>query len=345
MRAFFARQLARVRRQPRRERRDWVVLLYHRVTELASDPWALSVTPRHFDEQLAVLKRRAVPMPLADLDAALARGERPRRAVVVTFDDGYRDNLREARPLLERHGIPATCFVSTGPVADRRGFWWDQLERALLSPGAVPRTLGLTIQDRHCHWDFGDAAGQSPHGPGARQWRAWEEPPTPRHACYYELWQMLQRMTHEERSGIVDALLAWAGLETEPGAQHQTMTTDEVRALAADDLVELGSHGVTHSALAALPVSEQEYEITRSKADLETMTGRPVTSFAYPFGRRVDYTTDTAAVVRAAGYARACSAAGEPPDPRLNRLEIPRVHVNDLDGVAFTSWLSHWLDD
>jgi peptidoglycan/xylan/chitin deacetylase (PgdA/CDA1 family) len=246
--------------------------------------------------------------------------------------------------LLERHGVPSTVFVSTGPVAAGRGFWWDQLERALLSPGAVPRTLSLTLDGRPRCWDFGDAAGPLPRSPGMRGWRAWDEAPTPRHACYYELWQLLQRMTHADRAVIIDALLDWGGLEHAPGPQHLTMTAAEVRALAADDLVEIGSHGVTHSALSALTPPGQNLEIVRSKADLESIIGRTVTSFAYPFGRRIDYTAETASLVRDAGYTRACSATGERPGSLASRYEIPRVHVQDMDGAAFERWLSKWFD-
>jgi peptidoglycan/xylan/chitin deacetylase (PgdA/CDA1 family) len=122
------------------------------------------------------------------------------------------------------------------------------------------------------------------------------------------------------------------------------MTAAEVRTLATDGLVDIGSHGVTHSALAALAPPSQDLEIARGKADLEDIIGRTVTSFAYPFGRRIDYTAETASLVRAAGFTRACSATGEGPGRLVNRYEIPRVHVPDMDSTAFEPWLSKWFD-
>jgi peptidoglycan/xylan/chitin deacetylase (PgdA/CDA1 family) len=112
------------------ERRGAVaILLYHRVAELESDPQQLAVTPARFEEQLRVLRATCTPVALADVPRLLRARKLPKRPVAVTFDDGYRDNLHEAKPLLERHGVPATVFVASGYVGRGTEFWWDELER------------------------------------------------------------------------------------------------------------------------------------------------------------------------------------------------------------------------
>jgi peptidoglycan/xylan/chitin deacetylase (PgdA/CDA1 family) len=93
-----------------------LILMYHRVTELPNDPYLLAVTPKHFAQQLGVIRRYGVPMRLGQLVEALQDGKVPKRAVVVTFDDGYADNLYNAKPLLELYSIPATVFVTTGCI-------------------------------------------------------------------------------------------------------------------------------------------------------------------------------------------------------------------------------------
>ena len=125
-----------------------LILLYHRVTKLESDPQLLAVSPRHFDEHMDVMRRLATPTALRDLLEACRSGTLPKRAVVVTFDDGYADNLREAKPMLERHGVPATVFVSTGLLGQRRESYWDELDRLLLQPGVLPDKLELDISGR-----------------------------------------------------------------------------------------------------------------------------------------------------------------------------------------------------
>jgi peptidoglycan/xylan/chitin deacetylase (PgdA/CDA1 family) len=105
------------------------ILLYHRVAALEHDPQQLAVTPGNFDAQLAVLGDTCTPVPLDEIPALLRARRLPRRPVAVSFDDGYRDNLTEAKPLLERRGVPATVFVASGYVGRRAEFWWDELER------------------------------------------------------------------------------------------------------------------------------------------------------------------------------------------------------------------------
>jgi peptidoglycan/xylan/chitin deacetylase (PgdA/CDA1 family) len=105
------------------------ILLYHRVASVSSDPWRLAVPPDLFERQLGVIAARFRPLPLRELVAGLRAGELPNRAVSLTFDDGYRDNLLAAKPLLERHGVPATVFVISGYIDSERDFWWDVLGR------------------------------------------------------------------------------------------------------------------------------------------------------------------------------------------------------------------------
>jgi SAM-dependent methyltransferase len=111
-----------------------VVLLYHRIQD-EEDVYGLNVPASLFEAQLAMLAAECCPMPLDRLLSG-ARDGLPERAVAVTFDDGYVDTLEVAAPLLERFGVPATVFATTRWL-DRAGeYWWDALERILLSPSA-----------------------------------------------------------------------------------------------------------------------------------------------------------------------------------------------------------------
>src|SRR5262245_38128283 len=109
-----------------------VILMYHRIADVPLAPWSMCVAPEHFAAHLLMLRQYAIPMSLNQLAHAYHAGNLPQRAVAITFDDGYADNLHHAKPLLERYGIPATVFVTTGYVGSTREFWWDELERVLL---------------------------------------------------------------------------------------------------------------------------------------------------------------------------------------------------------------------
>jgi len=82
-----------------------LILMYHRVADVDSDPFSLCVAPHHFSEHLEVLRKCARPVPLTKLAAEIRNGGIPPRSVVLTLDDGYADNLESAKPALERYGV------------------------------------------------------------------------------------------------------------------------------------------------------------------------------------------------------------------------------------------------
>ena len=162
-----------------------LILLYHRVARLRSDPWGLAVTPRRFDEHLRALREYASPMQLGELNEALRNDRLPQRSVVVTFDDGYLDNLRNAKPLLERHGVPATVFVASGFIGRKREFWWDELDRLVLQPGVLPESVQLSVGGMTYQWELGETADYTEEEfRSHRGWKAWNEGKTPRHQLY-----------------------------------------------------------------------------------------------------------------------------------------------------------------
>lgn len=341
------RGISKLKRAARRFRNMIVpgnlILMYHSVAEVDSDPWSLSVTPQHFAEQLEVIRKYAHPARLQQLTQEFEAGKHSRRSIVITFDDGYANNLHHAKPLLERYDIPATVFVASGCVESEREFWWDELERLLLQPGALPEKLELQINSTNYQWELGEAAYYSEDD--YRQDHSWgteqQSNPTPRHSLYRSLHQLLQPLLEDERRRILDELLTWAGAEPKGRSTHRSLTKVEVSTLEQGGLLEVGSHTVTHPFLSALPVALQQDEIQQSKAQLEEIIGHPVSSFAYPYG---DYTAESTAVVREAGFTCACSCIVNSVQRHTDRFQLPRVEVKDWDGEGFARRLSRWFD-
>jgi len=322
-----------------------LILMYHRVAVAQSDPWSLCVTAPRFAEQLAVLQEQARPLRLQQLTKALQEGTTPNRSVVVTFDDGYADNLHTAKPLLEQSGIPATVFITTGPLDREGAFWWDELERVLLYPGTLPAGLSLRINAGAHQWELGESA----HYDEAafrqhRDWRAWQPAPTLRHSIYLAVWRLLRPLPEGRRRTVLDELLSWAGAGPAGGPLPGTLSPREVVGLAQGELVEIGAHTVTHPMLAALPADSQRDEICRSKASLEAILGHPITSFSYPYGSRDNYTTETASLVREAGFARACSTLASAVGRDPHRFQLPRIQVEDWNGEEFARRLLAWFE-
>lgn len=339
------RGLGRLRWAARRLRNRFapfgLILLYHRVAEVGSDPWSLCVTPRHFAEHLEVLRRYSCPVQLQQMAQAIQDG-RPQRPVVITFDDGYADNLHNAKPLLESYDIPATVFVTTGHIGQEQEFWWDEMDRLLLQPGTLPEALCLSINGSTYEWKLGESTYYSEDSyQHHRSWSAGgKDNPSSRHSLYRSLYQLLHPLLADERRKVLNELLAWTGAESVSRLTHRSLTLAEVSVLEQGELIEVGAHTVTHPFLSTLTAAAQQQEIQRSKDCLEEIVGHPVSSFAYPHG---NYTAETVAVVRAARFACACSTVADTVWQRSDRFQLPRIEVQDWDGEEFARQLSRWF--
>ena len=328
--------------QKRLATKSWI-LMYHRVAEVDVDPWCLCVSPQHFAEQLEVLQEYTSPLSLTQFVELHRGGQVPQNSVVVTFDDGYADNLYNAKPLLERYHIPATVFISTGYIGRGRNFWWDELESLLLRPGELPEILRLDISGKtHC-LDLGDAAYYS-----EEQYRhdrdqpAWQATPNSRLFFYYSVWQLLRPLADSDRQQILDEIAIWAAIASLAPTAHRPLSLEELVTLAQGNLIEIGAHTVTHPSLSTHPRVIQQEEIQQSKADLERILSCPVTSFSYPFG---DYGTETVELTQSARFACACSTVEDSVWRRSDRFQLPRFSVQNWNGEDFRKQLLRWLHD
>jgi peptidoglycan/xylan/chitin deacetylase (PgdA/CDA1 family) len=318
-----------------------VILMYHRIAEVPMDPWGLSVTPQNFAEQLAVMKQYAQPMHLSDLAKAHCQGHIPRRAIVVTFDDGYADNFYNAKPLLEEFGIPATVFISTGYLDQTREFWWDEIEGLLLQPGTLPAHLQLEINGHLHEWDLGTAA----HYPDSDYQRDRQHPlttPGSRFAFFNTIWAAIHPLPEAEQSHVLQQLRIWVTTNPQPRDSNRPLTGDELIKLGQSPMIEIGAHTVTHPCLTAHPSTIQQTEIEQSKVQLEAILDRPITTFSYPFGAA---NTETTAITADLGFDCACSTVSDIVWRQSNRFQFPRFKVDDWNGHEFAQKLSQWFGE
>ncbi len=239
------------------------VLTYHRVADPQSTPWLnpamVSALPAVFEQQMAYLSRRYAALTLEEVIDAAARGTKlPRRAVLITFDDAYRDFGEIAWPILRRNRLPATLFVPTGYPGDpARSFWWDRLFRSIADyPGD---TISVA--------EIGDLPLFAP--PFRRQ-------------AVRRLQALVKSMPHAEAMRLVDSVCAAGGAATPP-APASVHGWEELRSLAGDG-VALASHTRNHALLTRLPPEEVREEVRGAACDLERETGRTLPAFCYPAG-------------------------------------------------------------
>ena len=310
------RLLRRLRR--RRAGRAPVILMYHRVATPARDPWALSVSPERFRDHLAALRAHRTPMSMTALVDALDGDTAPDDAVAVTFDDGYLDNLIVAKPMLEAGGIPATVYLATGSIGGARPFWWDELE-SILSGSAAMR-FDAVIGGKRVRVDVPEGPVSDPPG-----WRFAHGARTARQRAYVRLWTRLRNTAPDERTRVIDSLRRRAG-----PSRHEEgdlpMSEEAVTQLVSA-LVDVGAHGVTHTAMTTLSPDVRRSEIVESGREATRLSGRLANGFAYPHG---DHDRRTREIVREAGYRHACSTFAAAIDPaRYDCFALPRLMVED----------------
>ena len=324
-----------------------LILLYHRIVDLPTDPYLLTVSPAHFAEHLTVLRKMARPITLQRLADGLRDGKIPRRAVAVTFDDGYFDNLDHAKPLLERYDVPATFFVAPEASTDAGEFWWDTLERIFLQPGSLPQTLRLTIDGVLHEWQLGSSAVYA--GDEFARHCSWnygrKDDPTPRQAVLRSVHRLLSSLSDDKRKNALQGLRAWSGVDATMRPDYRTLTPAQTLGLAQGELCRVGAHTMTHPVLAKLSAERQHHEIWQSKSRLEQIVGQPVTSFAYPHGLKSDYSDVSVDIVRRAGFDCACAAFPGIVRYGADAHQLPRLLVRDDDGDSFAERLSTYFRD
>lgn len=324
-----------LRRLARRIIPQTIILLYHRVKDADYDPQLLCVSPKHFAEQMEILRTAFRPCLLRSLSDRKFFGSP--RTVVVTFDDGYADNLLNAKPILQQYGIPATFFISTGFIGTEQLPYWDQLSHLFLQTPSLPPRLELAINGEMKIWEFG---GEPPVD---KSWNLLQASNSVRQDAYKVLCDGLRLMNSAERTQILTEICTWSCKSEPVSTSTLFMTVEELRLLASDSLLEIGAHTMTHQNLASLSIKEQQLEIAEGRRLLEEMVARKVHSFAYPYGSRDNYSHNTVRILKQEGFDCACSNFGGTVWYGSDRFQLPRVLVRNWSADEFIKNIDRYL--
>jgi peptidoglycan/xylan/chitin deacetylase (PgdA/CDA1 family) len=297
-------------------RNGTLILCYHRVAEGVEDPFHLCVRPGNFAGQLDEMSRWLEPSALADVSVP---SRKPR--VVVTFDDGYRDNLANALPIAESKGVPITFFVTSGILGNHGGFWWDRLGTLLRARPPHVREIDLPVNGRNVRLPLGSSGIRADLDSVRRR-------------------LLPLRVTEIER--VLDAISAQWQVSSAPPPDAGTLTPEDLGELAASDTATIGAHTVDHVRLQDRPAREQQDTISGSKQMLERSIGRTVSHFAYPFGGRDDFDDRTVDAVRSAGFDTACTTIPGTARATADPYRLPRRVVMDWGRLRFRAQLQRW---
>jgi peptidoglycan/xylan/chitin deacetylase (PgdA/CDA1 family) len=297
------------------KRNGTLILCYHRVAQGVQDPFQLCVQPENFAAHLEEIVRRREPSTLSSLSEP---SRRPR--VVVTFDDGYADNLSNVLPIAKAKGVPITVFVTTGMLGGHKGFWWDRL--AVLLRARPEGTSEIVLALDGSQVTIPISAGDQETLGAIRS-------------------HLISRAVPEIDGALESVAEQWSvDLSAPPDAR--VLTPDELGVLAATDLVTIGAHTVDHVRLRGRSGEEQLQTIAASKKELEQLLDRKVSHFAYPFGRAADFDDASVDAVRLAGFETACTTLPGTAHLSTDRHRLPRRLVMDWGRTRFRAQLQRW---
>jgi peptidoglycan/xylan/chitin deacetylase (PgdA/CDA1 family) len=279
------------------------VLTYHAVADVADDPFSLVVGVERFSQHVAALARAFEIIPAE----AIARPSSAAR-VVLTFDDGYVNNLEHAAPVLAAAVAPATFFVNTPRSGDRE-MWWEEITHAL-EPEPACDFLDL---------DVGRPIAIDVRTPAARA------------QAVQKLGVHLETLPAEGIASTLDAVYGQLGVDPRPCSHHRRMTDDEILALRSLGPFEIGGHTPNHLALASLDSATALAQIAASFGHLTGLLGSMPVSFAYPFGQ-LGYTVSTrdASLVERAGFRFGFTTVPRSVPRRFDPHLVPRLTVTDI---------------
>jgi peptidoglycan/xylan/chitin deacetylase (PgdA/CDA1 family) len=286
------------------------MLVYHGVVgDDATDCW-WTAPQSMFQRQIEYIYRHFTVVSLDEALEALIKKTKSKNLLVVTFDDGYRNVLENALPILHSLNMPCTIYLTTGPIQRHHLIWTDQLVLAFKN-------------STHLELDLSDS--------GLGRWQLIGNG-IKRHSSQH-LIDRLKTIPVERKNKLLKEIVGRLGATNDYSDPHpfQLLSIDEVKRLAQDHLVTIGSHTVNHEILTQLPLDQAVREISESKETLEQWIAKPIYHLAYPNG---NYSEAIINEIKKLGF-RSAATVGFPTTHAINPFTLERVGIGAWDDMDF----------
>lgn len=252
------------------------ILYYHRVND-DNDPFFSAISTTLFEAEMRFVSRHYRVVSMTELLRRLAGGA-TEPVLAITFDDGYRDNYENAFPILQRYGLPATIFLTTGSMDTGDSLWFEQL--ALAMKKTSREFVDLEI---------------APAG------RIWLRTPAERLDGNARVFSALRGLSDPERRRVLTDVMCQLAVTDDGERRRKMLTWDDVR-LMSNHGIAFGGHTVNHPFLSRLSGEEFRWEVAECKRRIEEEVQVPADYFAYPNGREQDFGLSNKTLIREAGY-------------------------------------------
>jgi len=295
----------------RKQTSDITIITYHRIIDPekigSANREVVSATPKEFEKQMSFVKKNFTPINFFDLKNILEGSlPIPENPIIITFDDGYRDNYDFAFPVLKKLGLKSVVFLATGFIGTQKMFWWDRVScnvlRTKKSALSLPSLYNIQI-----------------------------DLPESRYAFIEELLNKIKTMPDSKKNCIIDELEECCELDS--SAYNSTMMDWDMALEMQNGGVELGAHTVNHPVLSRIEsdiLLEQEIKLSADTIAMKTGV-RPV-SFCYPVGKESSFNDNVVKTVEKQGFSFAVTLVhGVNRLPNIDAFCMNRLNVNYMD--------------
>ncbi|MBU4259989.1 MAG: polysaccharide deacetylase family protein [Proteobacteria bacterium] len=256
---------------------------------------------RDFEKQIVHLVKNYKVISLDEIVNRIKNRRSLRRCVAITFDDGFRDNYEIAYPILKKYNVPATIFLTTGYIENGTAPWFIKL-----------RYIFMQTTKTHFNLSHNGTTISIPTNTRDGKFAASDK-----------VMAYLKDCPDEERLPLLDRLCEQLGVNEFKGLNDLMLTWDQIKEMAGNS-ISFGAHTVNHPILSRTSVEMAEREIQESKRMVEEKTGKSATSFAYPFGKKSQYTPQIFPILHELGFKCSVTTESEPNTHRVNLFELNR---------------------
>ena len=287
------------------------ILVYHRVLNRSDYLRPGVPTVKEFSWQMELLAKNFSPLSLPDAIDRLRNGELPPRAVCVTFDDGYADNLELALPELQRWKVPATIYIATHYLNGGR-MWNDSIIEFI----RTYRKESLLL----------NSVSDQPLAMNSHKERL---------ASAQKLISFAKYLDQESRHDFSEQLVQKSARESNSLPNHLMLSNRQVVELHNRG-VTIGAHTVTHPILLEIPDETSRSEISEGRAQLEDIIQSPVAHFAYPNGiRGRDFSDRHEEMIKDLGFSSAVTTHRGASNKKIRLTAMPRFTPWDKEPHRF----------
>lgn len=293
--------------------------MYHAVIQspLEVPDWCF-LDADFFRAQMQYLKNNFEVIPLSAAATQIRDGSIRRPLAVITFDDGFRNNYEVAFPILRAAGLPATLFLVTGLTDTNDTVWFCRLNRALANSRVA------SLEWNGVRFDLSTVTDKA-KASSVIQARL---KVFPHSQLLTELRRILTGLDDDPDSPI------------ESDSPFRMLSREEIRAMTATGMIEVGAHTQSHAILSSLSPQEQRNEIEQSLAVIRQLTGRPCDLFAYPNGLKQDYDPESIRILQVSEVQAAVTSIEGVNDRDTPLMELRRYGIGPhLDMTEFEAMM------